>query len=500
MLQTPTLEMIGIEKRFGPVTALAGVSFTVRPGTVHALVGENGAGKSTLMKILAGVHVPDAGRIELDGTVRCFSRPGDSLAAGISMIYQELNLVGDLSVAENLFLGREPAGKCPFVLNFSRMTQQATELFEGFNFPIDPKTRINDLSTADRQMVEIVKALSRDAAIIVMDEPTSSLSKAETAELLKTIRALRQRGISVIYISHRLEEVLRVADDLTVLRDGKVVHTGPAEGVTIDRIVRHMVGRELKEYFPPRKVLIGGIRLHVGGLGSVKGIQDISFEVRGGKVVGLAGLVGAGRTEVVKTIFGVDRLTAGWVELDGARVTINSPHQAIKHGIALLTEDRKQTGLCLGLPASWNITLPSLDKIGMKRFIFPGRENTIAAEMVSRISIRWAGPMSPASSLSGGNQQKLLIARWLLAESRVVIFDEPTRGIDVAAKREVYQLINQLAGEGKAVLLISSELEELLGMTDRILVMRRSRLVGNLDTRSTTQEAVMHLAAVEESS
>jgi ABC-type sugar transport system ATPase subunit len=498
MVQAPTLEMIGIEKRFGPVAALAGVSFRVRPGRVHALVGENGAGKSTLMKILAGVHVPDAGRIELDGRVRRFSRPAESLAAGISMIYQELNLVGELSVAENLFLGREPRGKVPFVFDFGQMTEKTKELLQGFNFNLRPETKINDLSTADRQMVEIVKALTREAAIIVMDEPTSSLSRTETEKLLETIRTLRERGISVIYISHRLEEVAKIADDLTVLRDGKVVHSGPAKELTIDQIVRHMVGRELTEFFPARDVAPGEVRLKVAGLSSDKGIHGVGFEVRRGEVVGMAGLVGAGRTEVVKTIFGVDRLTAGSIEIDGVTVKIDSPHVAIRQGIALLTEDRKQSGLCLGLPAAWNITLPSLEKIGMKRFLYPGREKQIAAEMVGRISIKWAGPMAPAGSLSGGNQQKLLVARWLLAESRVIIFDEPTRGIDVAAKREVYGLVNQLAGAGKAIIIISSELEELLGMTDRIVVMRRGRPAGTLETRKTNPEEIMHLAAVEE--
>ncbi len=498
MLQTPALKMTGIEKRFGPVRALSGVSFSVRPGTVHALVGENGAGKSTLMKVLAGVYSPDAGTIEIGGQAQKFSNPAESLAAGISMIYQELNLVGDLSVAENLFLGREPKGRFPGTVDFARMTEQTDSILGAFGFRIDSRALVRDLSAADCQIVEIVKALARDASIIVMDEPTSSLSEAETQTLLKTVRDLRDRGISVIYISHRLEEVVTIADDITVLRDGQVVHTGPSADLSMEMIVRHMVGREMKEFFPPRQTRTGAVRLKVENLSSAKGIRNISFAVHAGEVVGMAGLVGAGRTEVARAVFGVDHATSGTIQIDGQTVTITSPQEAISRGLAFLTEDRKRTGLCLGLPGSWNITLPSLDKIGMKRWVRPAKENKIAADLVSRISIKWPGPSAPVNSLSGGNQQKLLVARWLLAESKVVIFDEPTRGIDVAAKHEVYELINQLASEGKAILFISSELPELLGMTDRILVMRRGRIVSDLPTRSTTQEQVMHLAAVQE--
>jgi len=489
--------MKGIEKRFGPVRALAGVSFFVRQGTVHALVGENGAGKSTLMKILAGVHTPDAGTIEIDGRTCRFSKPADSLTAGISMIYQELDLVKDLSVAENLFLGREPQGRLAGTVDFRRMYDETRARFDELGFRIDPQKKVDELSTADAQMVEIIKAVTRDASIIVMDEPTSSLSQAETASLLKTVHQLRQRGISIIYISHRLEEVIQIADDITVLRDGQAVFSGPVATLTIPGIVKHMVGREMTEFFPPRNVQLGPVRLSVQGLSSPRGFEDISFDIRVGEVVGMAGLVGAGRTQVAEAIFGTDSLSTGTIRIDGQDIAISCPKIAISQGVALLTEDRKRTGLCLNLPSSWNITLASLEKIGMSRWIRPTRENKIAESLVSRISIKWSGPSASADSLSGGNQQKLLIARWLLAESKVMMFDEPTRGIDVAAKREVYQLINELAGEGKAILLISSELPELLGMTDRILVMRRGRLVGNLPTRSTTQEQIMHLAAVE---
>lgn len=494
--KAPVLEMHGIEKRFGPVAALSGVSFTVCPGSVHALVGENGAGKSTLMKILAGVYRPDAGTIRLDGRPRRFTRPADALAAGISMIYQELDLVPDLSVAENVFLGCEPPGAVPFTLDFKRMCSESRQLFDLFDCRLDPATKVRDVSAADAQMVEIVKALNRRASILVMDEPTSSLSAADAERLLATVRTLREQGLSVVYISHRLEEVFQVADDLTILRDGRAVHSGPAGRLAAAEIVRHMVGRDLTEFYPPRRVTLGPVRLRVQNL-ATHGVEDVSFEIRAGQIVGMAGLVGAGRTQIARGLFGVAPLTAGTIELDGEPVRIDSPGTAVDKGIAFLTEDRKRTGLCLNLPAAWNITLPSLSRL-FGRLIRPARENTLAAAMAERISIKWSGPGQVADTLSGGNQQKLLVARWLLARSRILIFDEPTRGIDVGAKREVYELMNQLAAEGRAILMISSELEELFGMTDQILVLRRGRLAGTLTTPSATPEAVMRLAALEE--
>ena len=332
-----------------------------------------------------------------------------------------------------------------------------------------------------------------------MDEPTSSLSETEVERLFEIVRGLQQKGISIIYISHRLEEIIGLADDVTVLRDGKVVHCESVTKLDIPQIVRYMVGRELKEFFPARDVKIGDVRVMVNNLSSDSRIKDVSFAIRAGEIVGMAGLVGAGRTEIARAIFGIDKKASGSIILDKKELSINSPADAISNGIALLTEDRKRTGLCLGLACSWNITLPSLDLIGMKRVIRPAKENKIAADMAAQLAIKWLGPEAPAESLSGGNQQKLVIARWLLAQAKFMIFDEPTRGIDVGAKKEVYVLLNSLAGQGKAILFISSELPELLGITDRILVMRRGRLVGNLKTSETSQEEVMHLAAVEES-
>jgi ABC-type sugar transport system ATPase subunit len=491
----PAIVMQGISKRFGPVQALEGVDLSVRRGTVHALVGENGAGKTTLMKILAGVYQPDKGTIEISGQKRRFDGPQEAIEAGVSMIYQDLDLAEHLTVAENVFLGNEPRRGLRFIVDLKKMVRATADLAEGFGFDIDPTAVVSGLSTGDCQIAEILKALARKASIIVMDEPTSSLSEGEVNRLFEIIRRLRKSVISIIYISHRLEEIRGIADDITVLRDGRVVHTGRAE-LDTKTIVRYMVGRELTDYYPAREAGAGKVAAEIKNLTSRK-IRGINFEVHAGEIVGMAGLAGAGRTEVARAIFGVDKKDSGVILLNGQEVEINSPGDAIANGIAFLTEDRKRTGLCLGLSCSWNITLAALRLIGMSRIIRPGKESTTAENLGKQLAIKWPSPESQADTLSGGNQQKLLIARWLLAEAEFLIFDEPTRGIDVGAKYEVYTLLNKLAEEGKAILFISSELPELLGVTDRILVMRRGRLVGNLKTKETTQEEVMHLAAVE---
>jgi len=491
------LEMRGISKRFGPVQALSEVTFHVRKGTIHTLCGENGAGKSTLMKILAGVYRPDSGSIHIHGQERTFQVPADALAAGVSMIYQELDLAQDLTVAENVFLGAEPAGFLPYTIGQRVMESETARLAGQYGFDVNPRARVGDLPMGDCQIVEVLKALRRNASLIVLDEPTSSLSENEAQRLFTVVRSLRERGMAIVYISHRLEEVVGLADDISVLRDGRVAHSASASSLDIPAIVRHMVGRELTEFFPPRKAAAGDVCVQVENLSSARGLRDISFSVRKGEIVGMAGLVGAGRTEVARALFGVDKMTSGRLLLDGEEVRIASPADAIRQRVAFLTEDRTRTGLCLELPCAWNITLPNLETLGMQRVIWPRRESAVAAQMGERISIKWSGPGAPATSLSGGNQQKLLIARWLLAQSRFLIFDEPTRGIDVGAKREVYGLMNTLAEEGRAILFISSELPELFGVTDRILVMRRGRLVGDLRTSETSPDKVMHLAAVE---
>jgi ABC-type sugar transport system ATPase subunit len=378
------------------------------------------------------------------------------------------------------------------------MAAATADLADGFRFEINPTATVSSLSTGDCQVAEILKALARKASIIVMDEPTSSLSEDEANRLFEIIRRLKNSDISIIYISHRLDEITGLADDVTILRDGKVVHCGQMAGLDTKMIVRYMVGRELTDFYPARKTTIRDVAAEVKNLSSQK-IQDINFSVRAGEIVGMAGLVGAGRTEIARAIFGVDKKTSGAILLEGQEVEIKSPAEAIAHGIAFLTEDRKRSGLCLGLACSWNITLAALGLIGMRRIIRPAKETAIADKLGKQLAIKWTSPERQVDTLSGGNQQKLLIARWLLAEAKFLIFDEPTRGIDVGAKKEVYALLNNLAGQGKAILFISSELPELLGVTDRILVMRRGRLVGDLKTSETTQEEVMHLAAVETS-
>jgi ABC-type sugar transport system ATPase subunit len=490
------LEMRGISKRFGPVQALADVTFSVRKGTVHALCGENGAGKSTLMKILAGVHHPDTGTIELNRKPQKFSAPGEAIEAGISMIFQELDLAQDLTVAENIFLGAEPKGSLPFTVSRRAMVAETEKLAATYDFSVKPNATVASLSTGDCQIVELLKALRRKSSIIVMDEPTSSLSEAEAKRLFAVVRQLRASGLSIIYISHRLEEVMDLADDISVLRDGKVVHSARAAEMSIPSIVHHMVGRELSEFFPPKEPAFGPVRVQVKNLSSAEGVSDVSFEVRQGEIVGMAGLVGAGRTEVARAIFGVQPRTSGEIRIDGEAMDIQSPADAIRRGVAFLTEDRKRTGLCVELPCFWNVTLPNLDKLGMKHVLNPSKEAAESARVGGKMNVKWSSPQAPANSLSGGNQQKLLVARWLLAESRFIIFDEPTRGIDVGAKREIYALLNALAKEGRAILFISSELPELFGVADRILVMRRGKLAGNLETKKTTPDEVMHLAAV----
>ena len=490
------LEMQVICKNFGPVKALEGVTLRVLPGTVHALVGENGAGKSTLMKILSGVHQPDAGTIVREGKICAWRHPSDSLAAGVAMIYQELSLAPDLTVAENVWLGIEPRGPLAGTYSRSRLRSDTRSLAQRYGFDVDHDQKVENLPASTCQIVEVLKALARNAEILVMDEPTSSCGEHEVAVLLEMVRRLSRGGTTIIYISHRIEEVLEIGEYITILRDGRVVHAGPMKGLEIPHVVKHMVGRELDDYFPKRKVNFGATALSVSGLSS-RGVEDISFDLRWGEIVGVAGLVGAGRTELARVLCGLELSIRGRVEIDGRRAKIATPADALSLGVTYVTEDRKRTGLCLDLPAAWNMTLPCLAELGMKHFLHLSRENEIAEDTAKKLSLKWSGPGSPTSALSGGNQQKLVLGRALIAQSRLWVLDEPTRGIDIAAKVDIYELIGRMAAEGKAVLIISSDLPELFGITDRILVMRRGRLVADLVTSETTPEAVMQLAAVD---
>jgi ribose transport system ATP-binding protein len=493
------LEMRGISKSFAGNTVLAEVSLSARAGEVHALVGENGAGKSTLMKILAGVYQADAGEILIDGRQVRFAHPSDALGSGIAMIYQELSLAPDLTVAENIFLGREPLSFALLgVLNRREMNTRAGAMLKTYGFKLDPRAVIKRLSAADRQLVEITRATVEARRVLVMDEPTSSLTAHEVEDLFRLIRELKERGLAIIYISHRLEELDFIADRLTVLRDGRAVYSGAWGEISRAEIIRQMAGRELKEIFPLRAAAKGETRLCVANLTRQGKFRDVSFAVAAGEVIGIAGLAGAGRTELVETIFGAYPADGGEIFLDGSQLHLAQPDLTVALGLALLTEDRKRTGLCLNQALARNLTLANLRALTRGLWIDARQEQAASCEQIEKLHIRPTDPNQIVALMSGGNQQKVLLGRWLFAGSQVFLLDEPTRGVDVAARSEIYRAINKLAEAGAAVVMVSSDLPELLGMADRILVMRRGRMVAELDGRQTTQEEVLRHAAVDE--
>ena len=497
--QGVALEMRGINKSFAGNTVLADVNLSARAGEVHALVGENGAGKSTLMKILAGLYQPDAGEVLIDDRNVHFSRPSDALAHGIAMIYQELSLAPDLTVAENIFLGREPLSFAPLgVVNRREMNARADGMLKAYGFKLDPRVCVKLLSAADRQLVEVTRATVEAKSVLVMDEPTSSLTAHEVEDLFRLIRELKSRGLAIIYISHRLEELDFIADRLTVLRDGRAVYSGVWGEISRAEIIKHMAGRELKEIFPPRAAVKGEARLRVTNLSLTGKFREVSFEVAAGEVIGIAGLAGAGRTELVETIFGAYHADRGEIVLNGSQLHSGQPDQSVARGLGLLTEDRKRTGLCLNQPLARNLTLANLGALARGWWIDTKRERAASREYIEKLHIRPPDPDKTVARMSGGNQQKVLLARWLFASSIVFLLDEPTRGVDVAARSEIYRVINRLAETGAAIVMVSSDLPELLGMADRILVMRHGRLVAELDARQTTQEEVLRHAAVDE--
>lgn len=490
----PVLVMRGIEKSYPGVRALKGVDFDLRPGEVHALVGENGAGKSTLMKILAGAEVRDAGTLHVNGQPVDTVDPARAQELGIAIIYQEFNLVPYLSIAENIFLGREPKAALPGFVNYGSMNAEAQALLQRLNVGLDPRTEVLRLAVADQQMVEIAKALSQNARILVMDEPSAALTDHELAALFRLIRSLREEGCGIIYISHRLEEVFAISDRITVMRDGEKVSTRNTPEVTRDILIRDMVGREMTETFPTRQPNIGKPMLEVQGLTRADTLEDIHLTVHAGEIVGLAGLVGAGRTELARCIFGADHFEQGRILLEGQPVRIRSPKDAIRNGIGLVTEDRKQQGLVLPMTVRENTTLANLEALSRVGFVNAGRERTVTKDYIADLRIKTPGMEQAVRNLSGGNQQKVVLAKWLFTHSRLLIFDEPTRGIDVGAKYEIYLLMHKLAAQGAGILMISSELPEVLGMSDRVVVMHEGRIAGELSRRDATQEAVMHLA------
>ncbi len=491
----PLLSVRGIVKRFPGVLALGGVDFELRSGEIHALVGENGAGKSTLMKIVAGMLPPDEGTLELDGRERRFQDVVEAQAAGIAVIHQELCLAPHLSVAENVFLAREPT-RGPFV-DRARLRAATAALLARLKLDIDPGGLVKNLSVAQQQMVEIAKALSLDARVLIMDEPTSSLTENEIDQLFVVMRALRAQGVGIVYISHRLGELQHVADRVTVFRDGKHVRTSEFSRITLDEIIAAMVGRTLDQKFPPRTSRpTPEVILEVRGLSREGVFQDVSFELRRGEILGFAGLMGAGRTEVARAIFGADPTSSGTVRLFGREVRIRSPRDAIRHGIAYLSEDRKGHGLALGMTVAQNVTMANVDAVtGRLGFLRLADEQAAAERYVKALDIRTPSTRQIVKNLSGGNQQKVVISKWLFRESRLLFFDEPTRGIDVGAKYAIYEMLDRFAAQGIGVVFITSELPEVLGLTDRVIVFHEGRVAGVLESRRSDQEEVIRYAS-----
>jgi ribose transport system ATP-binding protein len=496
-LPVPVLRLTGISKAFPGVQALSDVHLDVTRGEVHALIGENGAGKSTLMKILYGVHQPDTGTIELNGNQVKIGSPHQAQQLGISMVHQELNLIRSLDVARNIFLGREPT-RGAGLIDWPKLYAQAREILDQLRINLNPRTLVKRLSVAQMQLVEIAHAISWNPSILILDEPTSSLTQQEIGDLFNILRNLKATGTSILYISHRLEELEQIADRASVLRDGKFIATVDARTTPIPELIRMMVGRSLSQQYPKETMERGAEVLRVEHLTRHGVFRDVSFSVCRGEIVGMAGLVGAGRSEVARALFGADPKDGGKVYIEGSEVTINSPDDAIEAGIGLLPEDRKMDGLVLVLPVKTNSSLTVLDRFSTAGVINHAKRDAVVRRAVEDLRIRTPGINFRVGNLSGGNQQKVVLSKWINSRPKMLIFDEPTRGIDVGAKVEVYNLINQLAKGGVGILIISSELPEVLGMCDRILVMHEGRLVANLPRAEATQESVISYASGEE--
>ncbi|TQO19736.1 monosaccharide ABC transporter ATP-binding protein (CUT2 family) [Rhodoglobus vestalii] len=490
------LRMTGITKSFPGVMALQDVDLEINEGEVHAIVGENGAGKSTLMKILAGFYQPDSGEIEVGGRNASHWNPREARTRGIGMIYQELNLVPDLTVAENISLGAMPK-RGPFV-DYRAMNAKASAVLRELDTDIDPGTRLGDLSISQQQLVEIAKVVAREPNVVVFDEPTSSLGDKETRVLFKVITTMRDRGIAIIYISHRLREVMEIGDRVTVLRDGRHVETRDVLGITPDEMVRLMVGRDLSEMFPKLDLELGQQVLSIEGASREGQFDNVTLDVRAHEIVGLAGLVGSGRTEIARALFGLDRLEQGTITLSGETVKIRSPRQGVAAGIALVPEDRKGQGIIPGLSVRENFTLPVITRITNALLIFLGRERKIVTEMADRLKVNPPQVERPLNVFSGGNQQKVVLGKWLLSKPSLLILDEPTRGVDVGAKADIHHIIGEFAQAGGGVLMISSELPELLAVCDRIFVLHEGIVAAEISRADATEESVMRAATGQE--
>ncbi|WP_350019866.1 sugar ABC transporter ATP-binding protein [Priestia flexa] len=487
------IKMSSVYKAFGTNQVLSGVDFELLPGEVHALMGENGAGKSTLMNILTGLHKRDEGRIEIDGQERYFSNPKEAEQAGVTFIHQELNVWPHMTVLENLFIGKELYS--PFgILKTKEMKAQAKKQFDrlAVNIPLEQEASL--CSVGEQQMIEIAKALMTNAKVIIMDEPTAALTDREIEKLFEVINGLRAQGVSIVYISHRMEEIFTICDRITVMRDGKTVDTTPIPETNFDDVVRKMVGRSLTDRFPSRQTKIGEKVLELKNLTRKHAFHDISFSVKSGEVVGVAGLMGAGRTEIMRAIFGLDPIDSGEVLVNNQSVKIKTPDEAVKHGIGFITEDRKDEGLVLDFSIRENIALPNLKSFSTKGMIAEKSEREFVELLIKRLTIKTQSADISAGSLSGGNQQKVVIAKWIGIGPKILILDEPTRGVDVGAKREIYQLMNELTERGVAIIMVSSELPEVLGMSDRVLVIHEGKLAGELLKEEATQEKIMTYA------
>ena len=486
------LTLCKVNKAFPGVKALTDVDFDLKKGEVHALVGENGAGKSTLMKIISGAYKKDSGIIKFDGKEVEIGSPKASERLGISIIYQELNLINGMSVAENVYLGRPP--KRLGMIQWKKMNDDARELFESFGVKMDVTKLIKKMSIAQQQIVEIFKAVSIHSKVVIMDEPTSSLTDNETEILFRIINSLKESGISVIFITHRLDEVFRVSDRVTVLRDGCFIGTKDISGITKAEMIKMMIGRELKKQFPERNVEIGKEYLRVENLSDGSRVNDVSFSVYKGEVLGFAGLVGAGRTDTMRLIFGADRKRKGKIFVEGEEVRINTPIQSIAKGIGFVTENRKEEGLFLPLSVSNNIVSVAIEKIKTLKFLNYKKEHQVATKYVNDLRIQTPSTRQNVVFLSGGNQQKVVVSKWLLKDSEIMILDEPTRGIDVGAKREIYQIINNMAAQGKAIIVVSSEMEEIMGISDRIIVMHEGKISGEVTKENFSQQLITEYA------
>lgn len=493
------LKLENIKKSFSGVPVLEGVNMEIKEGSVHALVGENGAGKSTLMKIISGLHAPDSGTIWYKGREISDLTPQKSIDLGISMIHQELSPEPYMTIAENIFLGREPVGQglARGMVNFKKLYQNTQEILNKMDIDYNPHTIMAELSLAGKQLIEIAKAISRQASVIIMDEPTSALTSDEVEILFRQIADLKQKNVAIIYITHKMDEIFTLADDITVLRDGVMIASAPKSEFTMDSLITKMVGREIKDVFPKFEVPIGETVFEVRGLTSVGVFHDISFSVHKGEILGLSGLVGAGRTEVSRAIFGLDALDAGEIYLDDKPLRIRNTRSAISAGIAYVPEDRKDIGLVLCRSIRENISVAALESMETAGFLNLEREKEAVGEMVKRLQIKISSAENIVSSLSGGNQQKVVLAKWLLRDIKVLILDEPTRGIDVGAKAEIHRMMCELAGNGMAIIMISSELPEILGMSDRVLVMHAGKITGELQRSEATQEEIMKYAVMD---